>query len=106
MPNGTISPQVLDPDHYQALNTAISNILSLEISRDTLAQLFDGIPTISVLIEARGARNTKGAPVREHEVLCDGAFDKADAFIADFNISALQFDPLVRSTVSYISSQY
>lgn len=95
MPNGTISAQLLDPEHFQALDTAMENILSLDTSRDTLAQLFDGIPTISVLFEARGVRHSEGAPVQEHKTLCDGAMDRAKAFIAAFDLLALQFDPVV-----------
>lgn len=95
MPNGTVPAQHLDPNHFQALDTAMKNLLSLDISRDTLAQLFDGIPTTSVLFEARGVRNFNDAPILEHETLCDGAMDRAKAFIAAFDLSALQFDPVV-----------
>lgn len=102
-PNGTASPQPLDPNHYQALADAMSNILSLEISRQTIAQLFDGIPIWPVLLETQGIRNTADAPVRKHTVLCDGALESADAFIAAFDPVAIQFDPSVRCLPSYVS---
>lgn len=105
-PNGTASAQLLDPDHFQALTDALSNILSLEITRETIAQLFDGIPTWSVLLESQGTRNTKGAPVRKHTVLCDGALESAEAFIAAFDPLAIQYDPSVSQCLSHVSYKY
>lgn len=102
-PNGAASPQLLDPDHFQVFTDALSNILSLDIARETIAQLFDGIPTWSVLLESESIRNTVNAPVRKHAVLCDGALESADAFIAAFDPVALQFDPSVKQYPCHVS---
>lgn len=103
MPNGTISPQLLDPDHYQVFQTALENILSLDISRNTIAQLFDGLPTWHVFLEAAGLRNFIGAPIREHKTLCAGAMDRADAFISTFDPVSLQIDS---SVCTYVWLRY
>lgn len=94
MPSGgsTVSAQVLDVDHYEALDTALSNVLSTKIARESLSQLMDGLPTWPVYEQGSGLINHVGAPIRQHVELCEGAEEMADAFIGAFNTPALEFD--------------
>lgn len=95
MPNGKLSAKKLDEEHYSAFVKAITNVLSLEISLQTIAQLFDGLPLLSVLWESIGVVNHDDAPINRHTELCDGALERAQAFISSFDPARLKFDPRV-----------
>ena len=96
-PSETLSPQLLDVEHYQTLDVALTHLLSTQSAHDAIAQLFDGLPPFSVVAETFGARNTVDAPIRQHTTLCKGAAEKADTFISNFNTASLCFSaPVIR----------
>ncbi len=95
MPGGTVSAQVMDADHYNALNTALSHVLSTKIAHESISQLMDGLPLWSVYRQGRGLVNVRDAPIRLHDELCEGAEELADAFVAGFSTASLVFDVAV-----------
>lgn len=97
MPGGTVSAQVLDTDHYDALDSALSHVLATKIARDSISQLMDGLPVWSVYVQTFTLLNHIGAPIREHLELCDGAVELADSFLASFSTASLVFDASVSS---------
>lgn len=97
MPGGSVSPQLLDPSHYDAFNTALSHLLSTDIARDVVAQLMDGLPLYSTVLDTRGALNLRGAPIGRHQELCPGSYDLADEFINSIDVNSLQFPASVRT---------
>lgn len=99
MPGGTISPQVLDVDHYEALDRPLRNVLATRIARETLAQLMDGLPLWGVFAQNQGLINVKNTPLKQHTELCSGATDMVDAFMSKFNTSALTFHAPVRPRI-------
>ena len=99
MPGGSASAQLLDPMHYEMFHTAISHILSMPITRFTIAQLIDGLPLYSVVLESAAANNLTGAPIQAHTQLCEGAIERADEFIKTFDPNSLLF----RAQVGFIS---
>lgn len=103
MPDGNTSPQVLDPEHYAAFDSAMSNVLGTDIARQTIAQLMDGIPLYPVHSLKYGLINFHGAPVQSHIELCPNAQENADKFIANFSPAELQFNPSVRFFVPYFN---
>jgi hypothetical protein len=98
-PGETVSPQLLAIEHYEALDVALTRLLSTQSAHETFAQLFDGLPPFSVVAETFGARNTVDAPIRQHTKLCKGAAEKADTFIANFNTASLYFSAQVRPCI-------
>lgn len=96
MPDGNTSPQALDPDHYEAFDRAMSNVLGTDIARQTIAQLMDGIPLYPVHSLKSGLINFQGAPVQKHLELCPNAQENADKFIANFRPAQLQLNSSVR----------
>lgn len=95
MPGGTVSAQLLDPVHYESFQTAVSQLLSTEIARETIAQLMDGLPLFSVLRGTAGVNNLSCAPIKQHTALCEGTAEHADAFISSFDVNLLRFNPSV-----------
>lgn len=105
MLGGTLSAQALDPDHYEALDKALSHLLSTQIARESLSQLMDGLPVWSVYRQNFSHINIIDAPIRQHLELCEGAQEMADAFIAKFSTAALLFDPAVSVVKCHVSPQ-
>ncbi len=92
MPSGgSVSPQLLAPCHYEAFHTALSHLLSTDIARETVAQLMDGLPLYSTVLDTRGAVNLRGAPIQRHQELCPGSYELADDFVRSFDANSLQF---------------
>ncbi|KAJ6785168.1 hypothetical protein PWT90_09564 [Aphanocladium album] len=90
---GTMSPQTLDPDQFEALDKALSHLLATEAATQTLAQLMDGLPLLDVSKACLSANNLKGSPLKTHTKLCSGSLEKAEKLITDFNATQLQYDP-------------
>lgn len=91
MPGGSVAAQVLDPIHYEIFNTALSNVLSLEITYDTVCQLMDGLPLYSTVLESAAANNLTGAPIQQHTRLCAGSTENAAKFLRQFDTNSLRF---------------
>lgn len=92
---------VLDTQHNSAAVLAITNILSTARSELTMAQLFDGLPLYSVAMEIRGCYIHKKHPLCKHTELCDGAFDRMKAWLADFEVSKLEIEQSVRRALNH-----
>lgn len=92
----TISVSTLDPDRYAIFKKALSNVLSTDLAEFTMAQLVDGLPTMTVFCDGHSARNLYGHPIRSHESLCEGALGRTKEFRANFDPSVLE----LKSSVS------
>ncbi|OAA47844.1 hypothetical protein NOR_02334 [Metarhizium rileyi] len=101
-----VSVSTLSPDHYATFKQALSNILHTDLAELTMAQLVDGLPTISVYLEGYAARKQLGPhPIKSHERLCDGALERTKQFCDNFDPSTLEFkSSLMQSFQDYIDS--
>ena len=88
---------LLDDAHRSALERAVSNILSLETTEDTLAQILDGLPTPD------GMKGTYGGVPQSHPVyklqhntICDGFMEQVRAMRSEFAVSKIVFKNWVR----------
>ncbi|KAK4457230.1 hypothetical protein QBC42DRAFT_213158 [Cladorrhinum samala] len=90
-----VSINVLAPDHYQALDRAIRNVLATDLALTSVAELLDGLPLLGTLSETNYTFVHRLHPIRKHKDLCDGALDQAAAFRDAFDPTVLQFDSSV-----------
>lgn len=68
-----------DNEHIKALNKAIDNILSTEISRKTFAQVVDGIPTAEAFRDTCNEILPDDHPIfKEHTEVSVTAFTRLD----------------------------
>jgi hypothetical protein len=86
---------VLDQPHRDFLDSALGNVLGTERALETYAQIVDGLPLASVVVDRYGDRHEKypNHPIARHTSLCPGATETARAFLAQFTVSGtLSFD--------------
>lgn len=96
-----LSIDILDQEHRQAVSTAISNILASDIAEITYAQIVDGLPLASVVLESNGHPIIdRRHPIFQHKELCAGVAAKTREFRESFNASSLRFDSTVRIFLS------
>lgn len=91
----SVSAEVLNAEHYQALDMALTRLLATRIAHESLSQLMDGIPIWSIFDQGSALINFVNSPIQNHIELCDGAEAMADAFINAFNTRTLVFDASV-----------
>lgn len=95
-PTATI--ELLDHHHAKAFSRAISNVLRLDVTEFTLAQLMDGLPVAEVATASRYGRSRihREHPIREHTTLCSGVREKTKEWIEKFDsASDVQLEVLV-----------
>ncbi|KAI0385590.1 hypothetical protein F5Y04DRAFT_246226 [Hypomontagnella monticulosa] len=85
--------ECLDASHRDALNQAVSNILSTEIALETYAQIIDGLPLGNVAWDRYHHKLRRGHPISSHRELCPGALECAQEMRDAFNIDLLKFEP-------------
>jgi hypothetical protein len=83
-------------EHHKLLSRAISNVLSTELARFTLAQIIDGLPTADTAWDSRSPAVFGDHPIEEHPELCPGVMNRARDFIQQFDQSVLRFDAQVQ----------
>ena len=65
----------LGGDHLAIFSRAVMNTLQTEIAEETLAQIIDGLPIASVVLDTAGDTLPNGHPVHKtHKKLCPGVF--------------------------------
>ncbi|KAG8164489.1 hypothetical protein KVR01_006407 [Diaporthe batatas] len=77
---------ILDVQHGSAAILAITNILSTSRAEITMAQLIDGLPLRHIAKEGRGHTIGIGHPLQEHRELCEGALDRARAWVGALDV--------------------
>lgn len=89
-----ISLENIESNRYNIFRSAFNRILNSETARQTYAQIIDGLPIADVAWD----RRSPGIfgyehPIEEHNELCPGAAEKTSAFIQEFDVNSLLFDP-------------
>jgi hypothetical protein len=79
----------LTPQHYSALERAMSNILSTDLASETFAQIVDGLPTRDVYQDYYGSYRDDYHSNLEPSQLAMGV---VEAYREDFSIGILQID--------------
>lgn len=82
--------QYLDEAHQAVFDTAISNILAIEIAEITFAQ--NGLPLKEVAFSIEGYGNTIHDPVFKHETLCPGAVDRATQYRGSYDTRKMDLE--------------
>lgn len=95
-----VSAEGLGPEHHNALVRAIRNVLSTALAERTFAQLLDGIPLATTVLEMRGSLILVDHPLHSHNSLCAGAMERAKILRDTFDPSILRFSPTVCLGVS------
>lgn len=85
--------------HRECLVRAISNVLSIELSLFTFAQIIDGLPIADVAWDRRYPGLHHDHILDDHEELCPGAMEKVQEFYRDWDPNILRFSPKVPITV-------
>lgn len=93
---GPTSPshEVLDAHHLHVFTRAVSQVLSTEIAKFTLAQLIDGLPVKNVT-EQSVRWLDRDHPIAAHETLCDKVFEKTEIWLSEFSPSDLRVESWV-----------
>ncbi|QGI86720.1 hypothetical protein CEK25_013449 [Fusarium fujikuroi] len=82
----------LDGYHYDSLSVALRNVLDTDIALTTFAQIIDGLPTADVVWDRYSATYEPSHPIINHKTLCEGAFEKAKTFRAQFSMAGVMVD--------------
>lgn len=91
------SVDMLDGAHRDALALAISRVLSTELAETTYAQILDGLPLESVVDDGPAyLLPPEHMFWGTHLELCPGVLERIKEFRANFSISILKFDAMVR----------
>ncbi|MBE3046886.1 hypothetical protein IMZ48_31030 [Candidatus Bathyarchaeota archaeon] len=87
----------LGGDHLAIFSRAVMNTLETEISEGTFAQIIDGLPIASVVLDTAGDTLPNDHPVHKtHKKLCPGVLEKARGFRDRFDPGTLQVNATVR----------
>ena len=80
----------LRPEYSGFLQRSIRKILDLQITRDTIAQIIDGLPTKSNFIGPPDVIDSRKHPdIEAREKATEDAYDLASAFCASLDIEAI-----------------
>lgn len=84
--------QTLAPEHYVALDRALSTLLSAKIATETFAQVVDGIPIRDVYKEFYGYRRKD---FHNNISSSQAALEAFEPYRQNFDIGSLQIDTKV-----------
>ncbi|KAK4223689.1 hypothetical protein QBC38DRAFT_459100 [Podospora fimiseda] len=78
---------------------ALKNMLSIDLTLETYAQIIDGLPTVDIAYNCRSpGLFSDDHPIEDHQELCPGAVERAQPFMEGLDMSILTFNPkLLRS---------
>ncbi|KAH6885399.1 hypothetical protein B0T10DRAFT_577079 [Thelonectria olida] len=85
------SLELPDEEHRQLLEQAVKNILYIDVTEFTYAQILDGLPTEKSVRDSFSWPKDHPALTASHEELCPGFIDKARKFRAELHSSQLRF---------------
>ncbi|KAK3997444.1 hypothetical protein QBC44DRAFT_354930 [Cladorrhinum sp. PSN332] len=97
---------VLDDEHRQVFQTALTRVLAADLAESTYAEILDGLPTQTAWLETNH-REPDDHPVftLKHDSLSPRVLEKIRNFRQTFDPVQLTFSSTVISPISYISAR-
>jgi len=89
-----ITLENLTTDHLDILHHVLLRVLGSELAIDTFAQIVDGLPIADVAWDQRyPGIFGDDHPIEAHASLCPGVRDKTSAYLKQYDLRSLVFDP-------------
>lgn len=89
-----ITLENLTTDHLSIFHRALSRVIGSELAIDTFAQIYDGLPIADVAWDKRyPGIFGDDHPIEAHASLCPGVKDKTSAWLEQYDLHSLIFDP-------------
>lgn len=89
----------LDENHFEAINSALRNVLATDVALQTYAQILDSLPLSEVAWES-SRKISPQRPINSHSVLCSGVTEKAVQIRRHFDLAVLKFNSKVRVPIA------
>ncbi|KAG8156838.1 hypothetical protein KVR01_013251 [Diaporthe batatas] len=84
---------LLNSKHVYVFLTALEKILASEIAETTFSEIVDGLPMKATWLQYDNWKEDHPVNVLGHEMMCDGAREKARRFRDELDIYMLSFPP-------------